>query len=359
MKQRLLSPYLKSRAALYTLSLLLIAAGNMIQSYYPTILGQFTDQLQSKSATLGNVNHYALLLALIAICYGSMAGLGQYLIMRLGRGFERLTRKQLFRHFTQLSESYYSKHGVGQMLSYVMNDVTSVREAISVCLNQTANAVILLLSALFMMITAGIPPLLILYCASPLLLIPVLVVYLGPRIRTRSRNVQNALATMTESAEEQFGGIRVTQKFAVEPIMADRFGVTVDRIREGQLSLVRMSSLFQALLPFLGALALVITITAGGYQALSGTISTGTFVSLTLYIRLMITPLQQIGNVINTMQRSRAGLERLQELLADPARCPQRSGGASLLREAAAIELTGLTFRYPGSSLAALDEHYA
>ena len=34
-----------------------------------------------------------------------------------------------------------------------------------------------------------------------------------------------------------------------------------------------MSSTVQALLPFLGALALVITITAGGYQALSGTIS--------------------------------------------------------------------------------------
>ena len=76
-----------------------------------------------------------------------------------------------------------------------------------------------------------------------------MVVYFGPRIRRRSRQVQESLAAMTESAEEQFGGIRVTKTFAVEKIARSRFGETVDQIRDNQLQLVRLSSKFQALLP--------------------------------------------------------------------------------------------------------------
>ncbi len=127
--------------------------------------------------------------------------------------------------------------------------------------------------------------------------------------------MQEALGTMTETAEEQFGGIRVTKKFAVENIMNERFGKTVDQIRHNQLRLVRVSSFFQALIPFLGAIALIIALAFGGYLTITKQITLGNFVALTLYIRMLMNPLQQIGNVINSIQRSRASLERLNGLL--------------------------------------------
>ncbi|AJY77057.1 ABC transporter [Paenibacillus beijingensis] len=352
--QRLLTYYLRSKAFYYLFAILLIAAGNVIQAYYPKVLGQFTDRLKSGSITIPDIERYGLILLVIGLLYGSMAGLGQYVIMRLGRGFELLTRGSLFRHFTSLSESYYSKHGVGQMLSYVMNDVTSVRESISVCLNHTTNASILILSAVVMMLTSSIPPFLIVTCVAPLLFIPWLVVRFGPQIRQRSMTVQNSLGAMTEAAEEQFGGIRVTKKFAVERIMITRFGAKVDDIKANQLQLVRISSVFQALLPFLGTLSLIVTIAYGGFLTMRGSISMGSFVSLTLYVRLMINPLQQIGNVINTMQRSRASLERIGKLLATEGDIQEQKEAAPLLQHSADIHIRSLSFRYPGSGRDAL-----
>lgn len=352
--QRLLTRYLRSKAGYYLLAIVLIAAGNMIQAYYPKVLGEFTDRLQNGSIAIPDIRRYGLVLLAVGVLYGSMAGLGQYLIMRLGRGFELLARGRLFRHFTTLSEAYYSKHGVGQMLSYVMNDVTSVRESISVCLNQTTNASILILSSVVMMLTSSIPPLLIAVCVAPLLFIPWLVVRFGPQIRQRSLTVQNSLGAMTEAAEEQFGGIRVTKKFAVEQTMIHRFGVKVDAIRSNQLQLVRISSLFQALLPFLGALSLIATIACGGYMVIRESISVGSFVSLTLYVRLMIGPLQQIGHVINTMQRSRASLERIGKLLATQGDIQEHAEALPLPQQNADIRIRGLTFRYPGSGRDAL-----
>ena len=344
---RLLRDYLKSRWVLYLAAVALIALANIVQARYPNVLGDFTDRLHQQALTGGNIVRYGLLLAEIAVGYAALGGLGQFTIMYLGRRFEFYTRKRLFAHFTALSETFYSKNGVGKLLSYVMNDVTAVRESIAASVNQTANATMLLLSAVAMMVVEGIPLYLIGACVLPLLAIPWVVVKLGPVIRKRSLEVQEALGTMTEAAEEQFGGIRVTKTFGVEPIMIRRFGGTVERIRDRQLRLVRVSSLFQALVPFLGALSLVIAIVFGGYLTIRHQISLGRFVSLTLYIRMMITPLQQIGNVINIIQRSRASLIRLNDLLALQPDIREAEGAQPVDLARETIRIRQLSFTYP------------
>jgi ATP-binding cassette subfamily B multidrug efflux pump len=354
--QRLLVDYLKAHWIFYAVAILFMATANVIQSYYPKVLGNFTDDLQKGEITPPVIVHYSLILLAIGVGYGVLFGVGQYIVMRFGRRFEFHTRKKLFGHFTTLSENYYSKHGVGQLLSYVINDVTAVRESISMGLNQTTNAVILILSVIVMMSVSSIPFYLIVICVLPMLTIPFLVVYLGPSIRKRSTKVQESLARMTESAEEQFGGIRVTKKFAVEPIMRNRFGQTVDQIVVNQMLLVRLSSLFQALLPFLGALSLIISILFGGYLTIHKTITLGNFVSLTLYLRMMVTPLQQIGNVINTMQRARASLDRLNSLLGVKVDIQLAANAKTLDLQSADIHIRGLTFSYPDSNQAALQD---
>lgn len=328
----------------------------MIQSYFPHLLGQFTDQLQADALTEPAVINYSVMLLGVGVSYGLLGGIGQFHIMYVGRLFEFFTRKRLFDHFTALSEHFYSKYGVGKLLSYVMNDVTAVRESISMGVNQTANAIFLLLSAVTMMLFSSIPLYLIGACVVPLLFIPWIVVRFGPVIRKRSLKVQESLGTMTESAEEQFGGMRVTKKFAVETIMNSRFGSTVDQIRDNQLKLVRVSSLFQSLIPFLGALSLVITIVFGGYLTLHQKLSLGNFVALTLYIRMMVNPLQQIGNVINTMQRSRASLERLNDLFAMKPDIEEIEQSTELDFHQSAIRITDLSFTYPDAKQEALHQ---
>ncbi|MCY9589568.1 ABC transporter ATP-binding protein [Paenibacillus chitinolyticus] len=353
--QRLLRNYVKANLGLYSVGVAFIILSNVVQSFFPRVLGEFTDDLQLKVATSHTVAGYSLQLLGIGVAYGVLFGIGQYTNARLGRRFEYATRQKLFRHFSTLSEHYFSRHGVGKLLSYVMNDVTAVRESISNGVNQTTNAIFFILSAFVMMSFSSIPFGLIALSLAPMALIPFIVVFLGPRIRSRSLEVQESLATMTESAEEQFGGIRVTKTFAAEEIAYERFGRNVDDIREKQLRLVRMSSLFQSLLPLMGSFSMIIAILAGGYMTLHGQITLGSFVSLTFYLRMMMTPLQQIGNVINMMQRSRASLERLNHLLAVKPDIREEAKAAHLENGAGELEIRGLSFCYPGSDRRALE----
>ncbi|MBY0202924.1 ABC transporter ATP-binding protein [Paenibacillus cucumis (ex Kampfer et al. 2016)] len=352
-KKGLLRGYVLSNWPIYLLAVLLIIASNVGQASLPRILGNFTDQLLQNTLQMQTVIRYSLSLLAIAIAYNLLFGTGQFMIMKLGRRFEFITRERIFRKFSELSEHYFSKQGNGKLLSYFMNDVTSVREAISNGVTMMTNAAFLLLSCVVMMLLSGIPLTLILISIVPLLAIPFLVVFFGPRIRKRSRDVQEALATMTESAEEQLGGIRVIKTFAIEDNARSRFGATVEDIKNKQLRLVRLSSLFQATLPLLGATSLVISLLVGGILTMQNSITLGSFVALTLYLRIIMGPLQQIGNVINTMQRSGASLERVNDLLSEKPDV-QEIPEAETLQNMQEIRINDLTFHYPGSSSPAL-----
>jgi len=330
------------------MSIALHTVANIIQVNFPKVLGEFTDELEAGLLSMDGVVRYGWTLLAIGVGFALIGGVAQYLVMYTGRYFEFMNRSRLYAHFTGLSERFYSRNGVGKLLSYFMNDVTAVRESISMGVNQTAGASILLISTIVMLLLSDVPIYLVAACIFPLLLIPFIVVYFGPIIRKRSLQVQEALGTMTESAEEQFGGVRVTKKFAMEETMNGRFGRTVERIREKQLRLVRVSSFFQALVPFLGSTALIIALSFGGYLAIAGRISLGSFVALTLYIRMLMNPLQQIGNVINVIQRARASLDRLNDLLGKQPDIKEREDALAADLAEADIELRGLTFSYEG-----------
>lgn len=343
---RILGDFFRKTWPFYVLSVCCHLVANIIHVNFPRVLGNFTDELKDGLLSVDGIVQYSWTLLGIGVGFAVIGGIGQFLVMYTGRYFEFMNRRRLFVHFTGLSERFYSKNGVGKLLSYFMNDVTTVREAISMGINQTANSSILLVSTIVMLLITNVPLYLVAASIAPLLLIPVIVVWLGPIIRRRSLQVQEALGVMTESAEEQFGGIRVTKKFAVEDTMKRRFGTTVDRIRDKQLRLVRVSSLFQSIIPFLGATSLIIALLFGGYLTILGRITVGNFVALTLYIRMLMNPLQQIGNVINVVQRARASLDRLNDLLGKQADIKELPGAKELNQENPGIVVRDLSFSY-------------
>ncbi len=350
----LIRTHIQTHLYTYLWSIFVMSIAHMLHALYPEVIGRFTDALKEGRLTQEAVLGYALFLLSIGTGYGVLFGYGQYINHRCGRTFEYNTRQRLFTHYTTLSEAYFSRNGIGKLLSYVMNDVTTVRELLANALNQLTSAIIVLLTAIVMMVISGVPLMFLAASVLPLLSIPLLVIYFGPRIRKRSAEVQESLAKMTESAEEQFGGIRVAKTFAIEPIAERRFGVTVDRILEHQLKLVRSSSLFQSLIPFAGAVSFVVAILYGGYLTAQGRITLGDFVTVTLYLRMIMGPLQNIGQVINTMQRARASLDRLTALLAVAPDIQDVAVPTELAAETADIEVRGMSFTYPGASRAAL-----
>ncbi len=343
--KHLLRQFLWSRKWSYLVSILSIIASEVVMVQFPHILGQFTDALQAGNLSARGILNYAGTLLLVGVGYVVLYGVGQLRNGQLGREFEYQLRRRLFQHWERLSVSYFRRRSIGDLLNHAMNDVRSVREALAGGMNILTNAVFLLLSTLFMTIrTVSVK--LTLVSLIPLLFLPLFIVWWGPRIRNASREAQEALSEMADVTEESLSAIRLVKATANEDVEARRFEEKVDAILKRQMSVFRQSGLFQSLIPFTGSVSFAIALLYGGYLTIHGEIPLGSFVAFTLYLAMLITPLQQMGFVFNYFQRASASLERLAVLLAEEPEItdPERPVDVPALRGDIVVDLP--EFRY-------------
>lgn len=122
---------------------------------------------------------------------------------------------------------------------------------------------------------------------------------------------------MADLTEESLSAIRLTKATANESVEVERFRDRVATIVDRQMSMVQISSAFQAVFPLVESLSFSIALLYGGTLTLDGQLKLGQFVAFTLYLAMFVNPLQQIGNVVNTFQRTSASLARLSILLTE------------------------------------------
>jgi ATP-binding cassette subfamily B protein len=184
---------------------------------------------------------------------------------------------------------------------------------------------------------------------GPLLAIPLLVKWLGPRIKQQSHRSQEALGGMAQTVEEVISGIRAVKAFGTEETVIGRFEQKVDTIFGEKMKFARLSSLFGALIPLMVNLGFIAVLGYGGYLVIGREISLGDFVAFTLYVAMLRQPLEQLGNVLNIVQRSSASLNRIASLLQVVPDVRDRDGILFDIPLKGEVAVRGLSFRYPGT----------
>ena len=351
--KELMRSFVLRRKWSYVVAILAIGVAEFFQVQIPHVLGDFINRLKAGNATEHIVLRFALELSLIAGCYVVAFGFGQLRVGRLGRTLEFELRQTLFAHWETLSSRYFQQHSVGDLLNHTLNDVTVVRQAMSQGMNQVTQAFFLFIATLYMTIhTINLG--LTLVSLIPILLIPLVIVIVGPQVRMRSRRVQEALSDMSELAEESFQAMQLIKATSNEPVELERFRTLVEEIVDRQMHLVQLNTLFQAVLPLLSGISFVIGLVYGGDLVINHHISLGSFVAFTAYLSMLVQPLLQFGFVINMFQNASASLMRIQVLLAvqPDITDPERPVEKTWLGE---ISIRNLTFQYPGTSARVLD----
>jgi ATP-binding cassette subfamily B multidrug efflux pump len=347
--RRLLRQFLWAHRGSYALSILCIIASEVVMVQFPHILGQFTDALEAGRLTTGGVGRFAMELLAVGVISVALYGVGQYRNGRMARDFEYQLRRRLFAHWERLSASYFRQRSIGDLLNHAMTDVQAVRDALGGGLNVLTNAIFLLIASLAMAFRT-VSVRLTLVSMIPIALIPVLVVWLGPRVRMASRRVQEALSDMADLAEESLSAIRLVKASGNEPVEVDRFTARVDEIVRRQVTMYRRSALFQSTIPLMASLSFFVALLYGGMLTMRHAIPLGAFVAFTLYLAMLTTPLQQIGFFINNFQRASASLARLRALLAEVPEIQDPPNPVRLERVRGEIDIDLPAFVYPGAN---------
>jgi ATP-binding cassette subfamily B protein len=191
----------------------------------------------------------------------------------------------------------------------------------------------------------------------PLPILAAAALFFGKFVFIRSRAVQDAFGRLSDVSQENISGMRVVKAFCQEESEERKFDEANRNYLARFMSMVRVQGLIDPTIQMLAGACFVLALIFPGQAVLRGQIPLGSFVSLTLYINMLIWPMLATGWVVNIIQRGLAGYDRLQSVLtvepdvATSAHPVQPQGGIQ-----GDIEIRDLTFTYTDKKRPALKD---
>jgi ATP-binding cassette, subfamily B, multidrug efflux pump len=332
--------------ALGTLCLVL---KDLAQAVQPIMIGRAVDSLGSRTAVFVK---FAAFLVGLALIKGIFQFWMRVIIIGISRDTEYDLRNDLFAPLVSLSPDYYGRTRTGDIMARATNDLNAVRMMLGPGVMYCAETSLTFVLAIAVMVSVDWR--LALYALMPAPLVSVAVIVSGRMIHTRFEAIQAMFSDISSRVQENLSGVRMIRAFVQERAELRRFEELNREYIAQNIRLVRIQGVFQPLLEVLIGMTFLMVIWMGGHDVLRGRITIGSFVMFMTYMGTLVWPMIALGWVVNLMQRGRASLERINQILLErPSICAPENP-ISLSRARGEIEFRGVTVEYNGTR--ALDE---
>ncbi len=341
-----LVPYLRRYRRTFVWGGVATVCSNAVWIFFPQVIRLAIDDLNH-----GVTNHkillYAGTLVGISVAKGVFLFLTRWIIIGISRDIEFNLRNDLFATLEKQPAAYYQQHRTGDIMARMTNDLNAVRMLLGPAIMYSANTILFTLGSLYFLLR--ISPFLTLVALAPLPLASVLVQALGRRIHDRFERIQAMFSDISAQAQENFSGARLVRAFAQEEAQIAAFEKSNrEYIRRG-LRLVQLMGMLWPTLEFLLGLAMVIVLLTGGHEVLTHRITVGDFVAFSTYTVMLTWPMIALGWVVNLVQRGKASIVRIHELLREVPSIDDRDADPALAQAEieGVIDFDDLHFAYP------------
>ena len=291
----------------------------------PKVLGQVTTKLYeglvAKVSGTGSVDFGWIgktLLFLLGLYLASsacnliqgwlMTGVTQKICYRM--------RKEIAKKISVVPMSYFNGHSKGDVLSRITNDVDTLGQSLNQSITQLITSITQIVGVLVMMLSISLPltGVTVLTLPAAALIMIVMIHFSQPYFREQ----QQVLGAVNGIIEEDFAGQSVIQVFDRADAAVQQFDEKNDRLFISGWRSQFLSGLMMPLMSLVGNMGYVGVVVVGAQLALTGNATPGDIQSFIQYVRNFTQPVQQLGNVSNTLQSMAAATERVFEFLAAP-----------------------------------------
>ncbi len=149
--------------------------------------------------------------------------------------------------------------------------------------------------------------------------------------------------------EEAVTGVRVVKGFGQEQRELDRLVERAQTLYGSRLRSVRLQARYQPVLQAIPVFGQVAVLAVGGWLALQGEITVGTFLAFSTYLLQLASPARMLAGVLIVGQQARAGAERVLDLLASNPVVTERPDADDLPPVLGEISFEDVRFGYLSS----------
>lgn len=314
------------------------------------VLGWATDHVIRPSFERGDVAEGALVAA-IALFMGVaiLRALG-IVARRLIGGivYYRLVaeyRRRVTRQYLSLPMAWHHRHPTGQLLSNANADVEGAW-AVFMPLPMAIGVIAMLVAAIVELVRADLVLTLVGLVVFPLLF--VINVFYQRWLSPRVAHAQSLRGSVSAVAHESFDGALVVKSLGRETDETDRFRDVTEELRDANIAVGRIRSMFDPLLEALPNIGILAVVLLGVGRVASGAADPGDVVSVAYLFTVVAFPVRAIGWVLGELPRSVVSWERVEAVLEERGSMPY--GPESLAGTGpVALDVRDVTFRFPDS----------
>ncbi|MFE9659846.1 ABC transporter transmembrane domain-containing protein [Streptomyces sp. NPDC005955] len=261
---------------------------------------------------------------------------------RLALDVQHDLRTDMYDTITRLDGRRQDELSTGQVVGRATSDLQLI-QGLLFMLPMTIGNVLLFLMSLAIMAWLSLPLTLVAVAVGPALW------FIAKRSRTKLHPAtwyaQAQAASVASVVDGAVSGVRVVKGFGQEDQETGKVRDVSRRLFAGRLRTVRLNARYTPALQSVPALGQVAMLALGGWLAVRGQITLGTFVAFSAYLAQLVGPVRMLAVVLTVGQQARAGAERVLELIdTEPT---LTDGPRTLPADApATVEFDGVTFGY-------------
>ncbi|MDD1782854.1 lipid A ABC transporter ATP-binding protein/permease MsbA [Enterovibrio sp. ZSDZ35] len=261
-------------------------------------------------------------------------------------------RRRMFNHFMQMPVSFFDKESSGALLSRITYDSEQVANATSGALVSLVREGASIIGLMALMFYYSWELSAILLVIAPIVAIAIRVV--SKRFRKISSNMQEAMGSVTTSAEQMLKGHKVVLSFGGQDVEKKRFESVSNSMRQQTMKLVSAQAIANPVIQLIASFALVVVLMLANTDAIRSELTAGTFAVVFGAMFGLMRPLKALTNVTSQFQRGMAACNSLFELME--METEKDNGQKTIERVKGDIQINDVVFTYPTKDSPALNK---
>jgi ABC-type multidrug transport system fused ATPase/permease subunit len=340
--------YLKRYPVLALAMLACAIIGTLMVIIFPAVTKRILDEVVT-----GHHPERLLPLVLVAAVAALVQNGLNSLRLLLNNTFEQKVifdlRSDLYSHIQSLPLRWFDNRATGDLMTRILEDVTSVERVLIDGIEQGTVAVLQIIIVLGGMFYLS--PKLTLVGLAPVPFLAGGALWYTLTAHRRYRVQRRAASSMNSLLHDNLSGIRQIKSFVREGEEHTRFNKMSDELRRATLVVMRVWALYHPSMYLFGSLGVLLVVAVGTQDILSGAIKLGDLGAFLLLSGFLYEPVGKLHQLNQLIQAGRAAGERVFEIIDEPA---ESQRGRKFEREVRGeIEFRDVSFTY-GSELPAL-----
>ncbi len=296
---------------LYVLAILSTLGLTIINLIAPKILSSMTGLVEKgvDGSALKIIMGLSLGLLIIYLLRILFRFLSNYLTHKAAWHLVGDLRSKLYDKLQSLDIGFFHDKQTGDLMSRVINDTRDFELLYAHMIPEIITNIVTFAGVLIILLTVNWK--LALITCGPIPLILFSGVIFSKKVRPFFNASQKIMGELNAQLQDSLSGLHEIQSFGQEEYESKRIRVKNFEQVKAMLRALRASAIFHPSVEFLSSAGTILVVFFGGFLAFYGQLSVEDIVAFVLYLSLFYTPISGLANLLENLQQSLAGAERV------------------------------------------------